>query len=151
MCVQKHTVYNCKAMMLYNILEHVHVSNRGCTCPAVWLLVLKERLKLLFDIAFKARSPSSAKIILIAFLFFFLFYFFLLLLTPYIIKGKSKISNKINSPVRESFFYFHRTCMNDPWTQKTVWGLPVGVGGGLGGGEQRGKNCDNCNRITIKT
>ena len=27
--------------------------------------------------------------------------------------------------------------MNDPWTQTTVWGLTVG--GGLGGGRQRGK------------
>ena len=29
------------------------------------------------------------------------------------------------------------------------WGLAVGVGGRLGGGGQRGKNWDNCNR-TIK-
>ena len=32
-----------------------------------------------------------------------------------------------------------RTCMNDPWTWTTVWGLTVGVGGGMGRGEQRGK------------
>ena len=32
----------------------------------------------------------------------------------------------------------------------TVWGLTVGPGGGKGGGGQRGKNWDNCNRITIK-
>ena len=29
--------------------------------------------------------------------------------------------------------------MNDPWTWTTGWGLTVGVGGGMGGGEQRGK------------
>ena len=35
-----------------------------------------------------------------------------------------------------------RTSMNDPWTWTMVWGLTVGArgGGGLGGGEQRGKN-----------
>ena len=33
--------------------------------------------------------------------------------------------------------------MNDPWTWTTGWGLTVGVGGGLGGGEQRGKNGTN--------
>ena len=41
--------------------------------------------------------------------------------------------------------------MNDPWTRTTVWGLTVGAGGGMGRGRQRGKNWDNCNRITIKT
>ena len=40
--------------------------------------------------------------------------------------------------------------MNDPWIWTTGWGLTVGVGGGLGGGGQRGKNGDSCNRITIK-
>ena len=40
--------------------------------------------------------------------------------------------------------------MNDLWTWTTVWGLPVGVGGGLCGRGQRGKNWDNCNIITIK-
>ena len=45
---------------------------------------------------------------------------------------------------------WQRTCMNDPWTWTTVWGLTVGVGAGLGGGGQRGKNWDNCNRITIR-
>ena len=39
--------------------------------------------------------------------------------------------------------------MDHPWTWKTVWGLTVGVGGGLGGRGQRGKNRDNCNRIKI--
>ena len=39
------------------------------------------------------------------------------------------------------------TCMNDPWTWTTGWGLTVGVGGGLGG-DQRDKNWDNCNRTT---
>ena len=29
--------------------------------------------------------------------------------------------------------------MNDPWTGTAVWGLTVGVGGGVGGGGQRGK------------
>ena len=29
-------------------------------------------------------------------------------------------------------------------------GLTVGVGGRLGGGKQRGKNWDNCNRTTMK-
>ena len=40
--------------------------------------------------------------------------------------------------------------MNDPWTWTTVWELTVGMGGGMGGGGQRRKNWDNCNRITIK-
>ena len=40
-----------------------------------------------------------------------------------------------------------RTCVSDPWTWTTVWGLTVGVGDGLSGGGQRGKNWDNCNRI----
>ena len=31
-----------------------------------------------------------------------------------------------------------------------AWGLTVGVEGGLGRGGQRGTNCDNSNRITIK-
>ena len=31
------------------------------------------------------------------------------------------------------------TCMNDPGTWTTVWGLTVGVGGGLGKGGQKGK------------
>ena len=39
------------------------------------------------------------------------------------------------------------TCVNDPWTWTTVWGLTVGLEGGLGGGGQRGKNWNNCNRI----
>ena len=42
------------------------------------------------------------------------------------------------------------TCMNDPWTGSTVWGLTVGAGGGVGRGEQKGKNWGMCNRITIK-
>ena len=33
-----------------------------------------------------------------------------------------------------------RTCMNDPQTWTTVWGLTVVVGRGLGGGGQRGEN-----------
>ena len=37
-----------------------------------------------------------------------------------------------------------------PWTWKTVCGLTVGVGGGMGGGGQKGKNWNNGNRITIK-
>ena len=40
-----------------------------------------------------------------------------------------------------------RTCMNDPWTWTMVWELTVGAGDGLGGGGQRGKIWDNCNRI----
>ena len=40
--------------------------------------------------------------------------------------------------------------MNGPWTWTTVWGIIVGMGGGLGGGGKRGKNWDNCKRITIK-
>ena len=44
-----------------------------------------------------------------------------------------------------------RTCMNDPWTWTIVWGLTVGMGGrGLGERQQREKNWDNCNRVTIK-
>ena len=31
------------------------------------------------------------------------------------------------------------TCLNDPRTQTIGWGLAVGGGVGLGGGEQRGK------------
>ena len=31
------------------------------------------------------------------------------------------------------------TCMNDPGTWTTGWGMTVGVGGGLGGVGQRGK------------
>ena len=42
------------------------------------------------------------------------------------------------------------TCMNDPRTWRTVWELTVGVGSGMGRGEQRGKNCDNYNRIPMK-
>ena len=42
------------------------------------------------------------------------------------------------------------TCMNDPWTWTEEWGLTVGVGDGMGGGGQKGKNWNNCNRITIK-
>ena len=37
--------------------------------------------------------------------------------------------------------------MNDPWKWTAVWGLTVGEGGGLGGGKQREKNWDSCNRI----
>ena len=43
--------------------------------------------------------------------------------------------------------------MSDPWTWTwtTAWGMTVGVGwGGLGRGEQRGKNWDNCNTTKIK-
>ena len=40
--------------------------------------------------------------------------------------------------------------MNDPWTWTTGWGLTVGAGVRMGGGEQRGKNWDKCNRITVK-
>ena len=43
-----------------------------------------------------------------------------------------------------------KTCMNDLWTCTMMWGLTVGVGAGLGGGEQRRQNWDNCNRIIIK-
>ena len=39
-----------------------------------------------------------------------------------------------------------RTCMNDPWTWTTGWGLTVGAGRG----GQREKNWDKYNRITIK-
>ena len=39
--------------------------------------------------------------------------------------------------------------MNDPRTWTTVWELTVGAGDGMGGGEQRRKNWDNGNRITI--
>ena len=35
--------------------------------------------------------------------------------------------------------------MNDPQTWTTVWGLAMEMGGGMGGGGQRGKNWDNCN------
>ena len=41
--------------------------------------------------------------------------------------------------------------MNDPWSWTTLWELTVRAGGGMGGGGQRGKNWDNCIRITIKT
>ena len=41
-----------------------------------------------------------------------------------------------------------RTCMNDPRTWTTVWELTVGVGDGVGGGQQKDENQDNCNRIT---
>ena len=40
--------------------------------------------------------------------------------------------------------------MSDPWIWTTGWKLTVGVVGGMGGGGQRGKNWDNCNRMTIK-
>ena len=42
-----------------------------------------------------------------------------------------------------------RTCMNDPRTWTRVRELTVGVGNGMGGRGQRGKNWDNCNRIII--
>ena len=48
---------------------------------------------------------------------------------------------------REGEGISQRTCMKGPWTRTTVWGWAVGVGGGLGGGRQRAKNRDNCNRI----
>ena len=32
-----------------------------------------------------------------------------------------------------------RTCMNDPWTWTILWELTVGMGAGLGRGQQRGK------------
>ena len=38
--------------------------------------------------------------------------------------------------------------INDPWTM--VWGLTMGVGGGLGRGGQREENWDNCNSISNK-
>ena len=40
--------------------------------------------------------------------------------------------------------------MNDPQTWTKVWELTVESGDGMGGRGQRGKNWDNCNRITIK-
>ena len=40
--------------------------------------------------------------------------------------------------------------MNDPQTWTTVWELTAEVWGGMGGGGQRGKNRNNCNKITIK-
>ena len=43
-----------------------------------------------------------------------------------------------------------RTCMNDSWTWTTERGVTVGERGGLGGGGQKGKNWDNCNRINNK-
>ena len=43
-----------------------------------------------------------------------------------------------------------RTCMNDPQTWTTGWGLTLGIGGGMGRGGQRGKNWDDCNSTTIK-
>ena len=39
--------------------------------------------------------------------------------------------------------------MNDPQTWTMVWGWPVGAGGGLGGGGQKGRKWDSYNRITI--
>ena len=42
------------------------------------------------------------------------------------------------------------SCMNGPRTWTTLWKLTVGVGSGMGRGGRRGKNWDNCNRITIK-
>ena len=55
--------------------------------------------------------------------------------------GRGKGGKKGNGVVR--------TCMSDPWTWTMVRGLTVGVGDGLGGGGQKGKNWDNCNGITI--
>ena len=43
-----------------------------------------------------------------------------------------------------------RTCMKYPWTWTTKRGLTVGKRGGLGGGGQKGKKWDNCNRINSK-
>ena len=40
--------------------------------------------------------------------------------------------------------------MNDPQTWTTVWELTVDAGGGMGRGDQREKNWDNCIRIAIK-
>ena len=40
-----------------------------------------------------------------------------------------------------------RMCVNHPWTWTTVWELTVGAGVEMGGGGQRGENCDNCNRV----
>ena len=37
-----------------------------------------------------------------------------------------------------------RTCIKDPWTWTTGWGLTGGVAGG-DRGEQQGKNWENCN------
>ena len=43
-----------------------------------------------------------------------------------------------------------KTCMNDPWTWATLWGLTEEAGSRLGGRGQRGKNCNSCNRIKVK-
>ena len=43
-----------------------------------------------------------------------------------------------------------RTCMNDPQSWTTVWELIVVGVGGMGRGGQRGKNWNNCDRVTIK-
>ena len=37
-----------------------------------------------------------------------------------------------------------------PLSDVSLWVLTTGVGGGLGGGGQRGKNRDNCNSINNK-
>lgn len=37
--------------------------------------------------------------------------------------------------------------MHDPWAWTTAWGLAVGERGGMGGGEQRRKNSDNCSSL----
>ena len=42
------------------------------------------------------------------------------------------------------------TGMNDPWTWTTGWGLTVGVQGGLGREEERGKYWGSCNRNSNK-
>ena len=41
--------------------------------------------------------------------------------------------------------------MNDPQTWTTVWELTVGAVGWDGQRRAKGKNWDNCNKITIKT
>lgn len=43
-----------------------------------------------------------------------------------------------------------RTCMNELWTRIALWGLTMGVVGGLGGGGLRGKYWDNWNSINNK-
>ena len=43
-----------------------------------------------------------------------------------------------------------RTCMNDPWTWTMVWEFTVGLGGLLGGGEQRKTIWYNYNSINNK-
>ena len=43
-----------------------------------------------------------------------------------------------------------QTCLNDPWTWATAWGLTVGAGAVARQRRTKRGNWDKCNRATVK-